>query len=86
MRKKYFITFLLILFQSFAFSQDTDPGPGMFEDADDLNGGNSNGGLEGTTGDNTPGTPIDDNIFYLMIAATLYGSYVFSKKDKYNLK
>ncbi len=82
MRKKYFITFLLILFHSFAFSQ----GPGMFEDAEDLTGGNSNGGLEGTTGDNTPGTPIDDNIFYLMIVATLYGSYLYNKKDKYNLK
>jgi len=79
MKKKYFITVLLILLQSYSFSQD---GPGMFEDDADLNGGNSNGGLEGTAGDSTPGTPIDSNIIYLLGIGTLYGIYLINKKRK----
>lgn len=81
--KKYFILLVILLSHFSALSQYD---PGMYDSWDDLNGVGANGGLEGTTGDTTPGAPLDTNIIYLLIAATLYGLYVFRRKDKYDSK
>lgn len=79
MKKKILILFTTILI-NLSFGQDS--APGMFEDEGDITGQGANGGLEGSTGDTTPGAPIDNAILYLLCLGTFYGLYSIQKYSK----
>lgn len=78
--KKIFCT--LILFFSISSVGQDGTAPGMFEDEGDVTGQGTNGGLEGVTGDTTPGAPIDNKVLYLFGLGTFYGIYSVYKNRK----